>query len=419
MSVPHSAFSLTALSILAFTGFKLTNGAPGPAPTPVPVLVEAPAEAEAAVAQTVAPVVERVVSHAIAGGETFGGILSRYGVSGVTAIVSAAAPHKDLTKIRAGQALTFRFTGDQPTSIAYDLDEDNTLIIHLGEDGPQVEREVVAYDVGLETRVLELDSSLWAAAMAAGLRPADIVELARVFEYEVDFNTELRAGARLVLVGDGLFEDGAFVKLGDLRAVQLENDGKTYTALHHEHADGEEGWYHPDGTATKRAFLRSPLAFSRVTSGFNPKRYHPILKKARPHNGTDFGAATGTPVRAVADGRVVLSGRNGGYGNQVKLDHAGPYVTSYSHLHRLKVKNGQRVKQGDIIGTVGSTGQSTGPHLHFEMLINGKPVNAMKIDLPTSLPLPAAERGHFEATRTAWLPVLEAVAAPAVAEVEG
>ena len=373
---------------------------------------------EAALVQAAAPVVERVVNHRIAGGETFGGILARYGVTGVTGIVAAAAPHKDLTSIRAGQELTFHFDGDQPTRITYALDEDRTLVIHLDTGTPQAQVDEVAYDVGLETRVLTLDSSLWASATAAGLRPADIVELARIFEYEVDFNTELRAGAKLVLVGDGLFSDGAFVKLGDLRAVQLENDGRTYTALHHAHADGEDGWYHPDGTATKRAFLRSPLAFSRVTSGFNPKRYHPILKKRRPHNGTDFGASQGTPVRAVADGRVVLSGRNGGYGNQVKLDHAGPYTTSYSHLHRLKVKNGQRVKQGDVIGTVGATGLATGPHLHFEMRVNGKPVNAMKVDLPTALPLPAAERGYFIATRTAWLPVLEAAASPAVAALE-
>lgn len=419
MSVTRSALTLTSLGVIAFTGFKLAHQSGAvPEPTQVPVLVEALADAELAVVQAAAPTVERVIEHEIRSGETFGGILSRYGVTGVMSIVEAAAEHKDLTSIRAGQTLTFRFDGDDPTSIAYSLDEDRTLIVHLDDDAPRASLDEVVYDVGLETRVLNLDSSLWAAAMAAGLRPRDIVELARIFEYEVDFNTELRAGARLILVGDGLFESGAFVKLGELRAVQLENDGRTHTALHHEHSDGHSGWYHPDGSATKRAFLRSPLAFSKVTSGFNPKRYHPVLKKRRPHNGTDFGASTGTPVRAVADGRVVLAGRNGGYGNQVKLDHAGPYATSYSHLSKVRVKNGTRVKQGDIIGLVGSTGMSTGPHLHYEMRVNGKPVNAMKVDLPTALPLPSAERGHFEATRTAWIPLLESTAAPAIAEAE-
>ena len=419
MSVTRSALTFSALGVIAFTSFKLAHQAGGmPQPTPIPVTVEAPAEAQIAVVQAEPAPVERVVEHVISSGETFGGILSRYGVTGVTAIVEAAADHKDLTRIRAGQALTFRYDGESPKSIAYALDEDRTLLIHLTGSAPTVSLEEVTYEVGLETRVLSLDSSLWAAAMSAGLRPADIVELARIFEYEVDFNTELRAGARLILVGDGLFKAGEFVKLGDLRAVQLENDGKTYTALHHVHSDGDDGWYHPDGSATKRAFLRSPLAFSRVTSGFNPKRYHPVLKKRRPHNGTDFGAKTGTPVRAVADGRVVHAGRNGGYGNHVKLDHPGPYTTSYSHLSKIKVRNGARVKQGDIIGLVGSTGMSTGPHLHYEMRVNGKPVKAMKVDLPTALPLPANERGHFEATRTAWLPVLEAAAAPAVAEAD-
>ncbi len=420
MSVGRSAFSLAALSVIAFTGFKLYHSsATDLGPTPVPVLVEvlevSDAEAISAVAAA-APAVSRTVVHTIASGETFGGILNRYGVGRVTAIVEAAAPIKDLTRIRAGQTLTFAFLDDAIRSIAYPLDEDRTLTIRLDTEAPTVELDEVAYDVGLETRTLELDSSLWAAAMSAGLRPADIVELARIFEYEVDFNTELRAGARLTLVGDGLYQEGSFVKLGELRAVRLENDGRSYTALHHAHADGEDGWYHPDGTATKRAFLRSPLAFSRVTSGFNPRRYHPILKKRRPHNGTDFGAPTGTPVRAVADGVVQLSGNNGGYGRQVQIDHPGPTMTSYSHLSRLKVKRGQRVKQGQVIGTVGSTGLATGPHLHFEMHVNGRPVNAMRVDLPTALPLPDSEQGRYEATLEAWLPVLEQAAAPAVAE---
>jgi murein DD-endopeptidase MepM/ murein hydrolase activator NlpD len=428
MSVARSAFSLTALSVLAFTGFKLSHTPPGSLDPPTdpstdPSTMAAPLSEPATPmatrgVQQPAPVLERVVKHTILKGETFGGILSRYGIPGVTSIVQIAAPHKDLTQIRAGQVLTFRFEEETPASITYALDEDRTLVISLSPEGPSAELDEVRYEVGLETRILHLDSSLWAAAMAAGLRPADIAHLAEIFEYEVDFNTELRAGARLVLVGDGLYNDGQFVRLGDLRAVQLENDGHTYSALRHEHSDGDVGWYHPDGTASKRAFLRSPLAFSRVTSGFDPRRYHPILKKTRPHNGTDFGARTGTPVRAVSDGRVVLAGRNGGYGNQVKLDHAGPYTTSYSHLQKLKVRNGQRVKQGDIIGTVGSTGLATGPHLHFEMRINGKPVNALKVDLPTSVPLPASERARFEQTRTAWLPMLEAAAAPAVAGIE-
>ncbi len=419
MSVARSAFSLTALSVLAFTGFKLYHAsATSSEPAPVPALVEAQETEETAIAEAIDPVVRKVVNHTIASGETFGGILSRYGIQNVTSIVEAASPHKDLTHIRAGQILAFLFEDESATSISYALDEDRTLVIYLDDGTPRVELDQVAYDVGLEIRVMELEGSLWATAVNAGLRAADIVQLARIFDYEVDFNSELRAGARLIVVGDALFEEGKFIRFSAFRAVQLENHGNTTSALNHAHSDGEEGWYHVDGTAMKRAFLRSPLAFSRVTSGFNPRRYHPILKKARPHNGTDFGAKTGTLVRAVADGRVTLAGRNGGYGNQVKLDHPGPYNTSYSHLHRVKVRNGQKVRQGDIIGTVGSTGLATGAHLHYELRVNGKPVDAMRFKLPTALTLPASERGRFESTRNSWLPVLETAASPVVAEVE-
>ena len=162
----------------------------------------------------------------------------------------------------------------------------------------------------------------------------------------------------------------------------------------------------------RRPFLRSPLEFSRVTSSFNPKRFHPVLKTRRPHNGTDFGAPTGTPVRAVASGKVTYAGRNGGHGNFVKLNHDGPYETSYSHLSRIKVKNGQQVRQGQIIGLVGSTGMSTGPHLHYQMWKNGKYVDAMKVPLPRSTPLNRALMAEFKQSVERFVPMLDAVPQP-------
>ncbi|MCB9793254.1 MAG: peptidoglycan DD-metalloendopeptidase family protein [Alphaproteobacteria bacterium] len=352
------------------------------------------------------------VTHTIRSGEVMGVLLPRYGVADVAAVLAAAKPHADLTRIRVGQQLILRFRKnvEHAIGVAYPIDEDRTLFIDLSGDAPTAEVIEKHYEDVLNTRHLRLSSTLWDAALAAGLRPGDVMRLAGIFQWELDFNTELREGATFTIVGDDLYADGEFARPGEFHAVRLLNDGKEYTAIRYVRADGTEGWYHPDGKASKKAFLRSPLEFGRVTSSFNRKRFHPILKKARPHLGTDFGAATGTPVRAVGDGVVVIAGKSGGHGNRVKIDHAGPYDTSYSHLSKIKVKNGQHVRQGDIIGLVGSTGMSTGPHLHYEVTVNGRHTDAMTVKFPTSEPLPASEMEAFAAVRDKWLPLLDAAA---------
>ena len=241
---------------------------------------------------------------------------------------------------------------------------------------------MIQYETREAIRDFTVQSTLWGAATKQGLRASDIMQLAAVFEFDVDFNTELRAGATVRMVVEELYNDGRFAKLGTPLAVKLHNNGEDYLALHHTDASGDAGYFDPNGVARKKAFLRSPLPFSRVTSGFNPRRFHPVLKTRRPHNGTDFGAPIGTPIRASGSGKVVYAGRNGGHGNFVKIDHPGPYASSYSHMHKIRVKNGQKVKQGQIIGTVGTTGMSTGPHLHYQFWKHGKFVDPMKVKLP-------------------------------------
>ena len=388
---------------LALGGVALAMSGPNAAePAPVEPVVEAAPEPPP-------PPRFTDVVHTISRGETLGAILPRYGVTSIQAVVDAASEHTDLTNIRAGRDLIFTFERDVEDAVAlrYQLDEDTTLVLDLSAPEPVASLDVVEYVERTGSRSLVVDGSLWNAAIDAGLRPPDIVRLAEVFQWEVDFNTELRAGARFTLVGQELHNSGEFVKLGDLHAVRLENDGETYTAVQYEQSDGTLGWYHPDGTASKRPFLRSPLEYSRVSSKFNLKRFHPVLKSARPHYGTDFAAGTGTPVRATGDGKVVHASKNGGHGNYVKLDHAGPYTTSYSHLSKIAVKNGAQVKQGDVIGYVGSTGLSTGPHLHYEFRVNGKAVDAMKVDLPNVEPLPQGEMAGFAQVRDRWLPHLD------------
>ena len=271
-----------------------------------------------------------------------------------------------------------------------------------------VSRQVpVPYRVEAMAAAVTVTSSLWAAATRVGFSPPQIENLARIFEYDVDFNTELAEGARFRMVLDRLTADDGAQRVGDIRAAILDNGSKTYTAIRYRLSDGSIGWYAPDGTARKKAFLRSPLEFSRVTSGFTTGRYHPVLHKMRAHKGVDLAAPSGTPIRAASDGTVSRAGWAGGHGNHVELKHAGGYATGYSHMSKIAVKAGGSVRQGQVIGYVGSTGLSTGPHLHYEFILNGVHKDPMKSIVPIAQPLPEAEKGAFFAIRDAVLPTLE------------
>lgn len=351
----------------------------------------------------------REQAYRIANGDTAGALLRRFGAP-VDAVLSAAKPYYDLTRLRMGRELqlTWHDPDPEPVLLRYPVDEDRTLVLSREGELWTGRMDVVTYEAKPATREVVVKTSLWQAAIEAGLRPSDIAALAEVFEYDVDFNTEIRPGARARIAVDELWADGKVAKLGPPHAALFENGGKTYIAVRFQRADGSWGYYDKDGLSRKKAFLRSPLAFSKVTSGFSLSRYHPVLKKSRPHFGVDFGAPTGTPVRAIGDGVVVTAGKSGGHGNFVKVDHEGPYASSYSHLSKISVKNGQKIRQGQLIGEVGSTGLATGPHLHFQFWVNDRYVNPLSLELPRTEPLPAAEMSAFEETRDRWMSMLNA-----------
>lgn len=359
-------------------------------------------------------VAKRTVVHPIAAGDSFGGLMTQYGIDRANEVIAQAKPHFDVSKIQAGHHLRIEFMGDTLTRLSYEIDPDRTLQIDFADQQLNVEVQELKWIPQIQRKELHLTSSLWASAIGAGFKPADIVTLAQIFEYDIDFASELRKGAKFTIVMDELHrEDGERVKPGTFHAVRLTNSGKEYTAIRYESKKGHTGWYHPDGKATARPFLRSPLEFTRVTSRFG------VNRKTHYHGGVDMGAKTGTPIRAAGDGVVVIAGRRGAYGKHVKLSHAryGKYHTSYSHLSKIKVKNGQHVKQGQIIGLVGSTGRSTGPHLHYEFHIRGKRVNPMTVKLPGSKSLPKSEQAAFKHVAAKWLPQLDAIdSEPAVTD---
>jgi murein DD-endopeptidase MepM/ murein hydrolase activator NlpD len=340
----------------------------------------------------------KTVEHTIRQGETASEALTAMHAP-TEALLKAAGT--SLNRVGVGDVLALDYVSGEKKPFRLRFSNGGSVIRAIEWTGSEYQARIypIPYTVEPLAISLQIESSLWAAGEAAGLSPAQIMSLARIFETEVDFNTELVEGAVFRLVADKLTDEQGKVRYSAIRGARLINGNKSWSFIRFTSKDGKTDWYAPDGEGRKRPFLRSPLEFSRVTSGFSKGRYHPLLKEKRPHYGVDLGAPTGTPIRAVADGVVVVSGRHGGHGNYVEVKHSGPYGTSYSHLSAILVRKGQKVKQGDVIGRVGSTGLSTGPHLHYQMTINGKYVDPMKTVLPMTGGLSVEDKAAFHQVR--------------------
>ena len=247
---------------------------------------------------------------------------------------------------------------------------------------------------------LTIESSLFLAGMEAKLSDGMIMELAGIFGGVIDFALDPRVGDTIHVIYEELMLDGSRFGDGPILATSFTNRGETFEAYRYTDLEGDTSYYNESGVSMRKAFLRAPLDFTRVSSNFNPNRLHPIYKTQRPHRGTDYAAPRGTPVYAAGDGRVVEAGYTRPNGNYIFIQHGEQFVTHYLHLHRLKVKKGTKVKQGQVIGTVGSTGAATGPHLHYEFLVNGVHRNPRKVHkiLPKARSLPKAEIPRYLAS---------------------
>jgi murein DD-endopeptidase MepM/ murein hydrolase activator NlpD len=242
----------------------------------------------------------------------------------------------------------------------------------------------------------EIRSSLFAATDAAGLSDNVAIQLADVFAGDIDFHRDLRRGDKFTVIYEMFYHEGRAIKSGRLLAAEFINQGKSFRTVWFQDAEGKGGYYTPEGKNLRKAFLRSPLEFSRISAGF-AMRFHPILQQWRAHKGVDYAAPAGTHVKATADGTVEFIGRQSGYGNVVMLKHQGGFGTYYAHLSRFAggLRKGARVHQGDVIGHVGQTGWATGPHLHYEFRVNNEVRNPLKVALPAAQPVPAQQLAAF------------------------
>lgn len=255
--------------------------------------------------------------------------------------------------------------------------------------------------VPLETRVLmksaEIKSSLFGAADAANIPDSVAMQLTDIFSSDIDFHRDLQKGDKFTVVYESFYNKGELIKTGRVLAAEFVNDGKSHRAVYFQDHEGRGGYYTPEGKNLRKAFLRSPLEFSRITSGFTGARFHPVLKEWRAHKGVDYGAPIGTRVKAVAEGTVAFIGKQGGYGNLIVLQHQGQYSTAYGHLSAFSknLRKGSKVSQGDIVGYVGKTGLATGPHLHYEFRVAGVQRNPLSIAMPNAFPVAAQYKADF------------------------
>lgn len=305
-----------------------------------------------------------------------------------------------LRKIYPGQTIGFLASSEGKLQSVRHVESPLKQTIYTNESG-QYTSQLVTRDTEPRTKTvgMTIESSLFLAGDDAGLSAGIIMELASILGGVIDFALDPRVGDDIQIVYQENFLDGQKFSDGPILAASFNNNGRLVEAFRYTDSQGDIGYFDADGVSMRKAFLRAPLDFTRVSSSFNPNRLHPIYKTKRPHRGTDYAAPRGTPVYAAGDGRVVEAGYSRANGNYVFIQHGEGFKTHYLHLNRKRVKRGERVKQGQVIGTVGSTGAATGPHLHYEFLVNGvhrNPRTVHKI-LPKAKSLPNNELNRFRA----------------------
>ena len=369
--------ALAVAIVLVVAAVRAIVGAGGSPALPAPE----PGEALEAPEPEPALIEEKIL---ILPGASLADLLGRRGFEGreVHRLRETVKPVYDLSRIRAGQELRLTSLPEGPwVALEYDIDASRYLVVTNGKDA--IEAEIKAYPFEIRAAFIHgvIEDSLIAALNRAGEEDAlalDLVE--RCFGWDIDFNTDLRRGDSFRIVFEKKFLNGRFTGYRDILAAEFVNTGSTYRAFRFTYPDtGASDYFDENGGSRRKDFLRSPIKFARITSRFSSRRFHPIHKIYRPHYGVDYAAPVGTPIQATADGEVLFAGRDGGAGNMVRLRHKNHYETAYLHLSRFgpRVRKGAQVKGGDIVGYVGSSGDSTGPHLDYRIYHYGKPVNPL------------------------------------------
>jgi murein DD-endopeptidase MepM/ murein hydrolase activator NlpD len=404
------ASCVVAGAILSAVGTQLQNPLQDPAVATATPAIAAPAPI------VEAPAPFEFVAITIGRNDTLDQIFRgmEFRLSDLAELRSLPDVRKSLDMIRPGDVIQLTHLDGEIKSLTRRISETATLSVTRAAEG--FSANIVENPLETEERMMRgsVDSSLYVAVNSAGGTDRLAVELADVFKYDIDFVNQVRPGDSFVVAHERAFQDGEFVRDGDILAAEFVNSGKTYRAVRYVGPNGRADYYTPDGRPVKKAFLRYPVDYARISSGFSLARRHPVLNRVRAHKGIDFAAPTGTPIKAAGAGRIVSRGRNGGYGNVVVLAHKSGISTLYGHMSRFAKgqKVGDRVSQGQVIGYVGMTGLASGPHVHYEYRVNGVHKNPARVTMPKADPIPESLMADFKAQTAPLLARLEPPAAP-------
>lgn len=346
----------------------------------------------------------------VSSGETAGAILQDWLSQGeIQAVSDASKDIFSLNRLRMGNPYTVTSTSEGFTSFEYEIDSEQKLIVTKKGDGFEAKLENIPYTLMLERVEGSIESSLFQAVADAGEGPILAIALADIFAWEINFIRDLRVGDSFTIMVEKRFREGEFTGYGKIYAATFTNQGTMYEAFLFQDSLGTPHYFNSKGESIKRAFLKAPLSFTRISSNYTNSRLHPVLQVWRAHPAIDYAAPTGTPVKAVGSGVVTFSGWGNGAGNYVALRHSNGYETMYLHLSRIArtAKKGNKISQGEIIGYVGSTGVSTGPHLDFRMKKDGSYVNPLKILSPRSEPVTQKDMAAFQRHTLLWREYIE------------
>lgn len=389
---------------------SLSNQPPSTKTTKQPVEEPLPQSEQPSV-QTAPEITEKRQDFKVRSGDTLTSIFKRAGLTNRDAfLVSDAVKGTDtLKRIYPGQTIRFVIEKGQFKKLQHIRNQLESSLVTATDQGYDVESITKQPEISPRFAEGSIDNSLFYDASQAGLSDKMIMELAAVFGWDIDFVLDLRQGDRFNLVYEEKYLDGKLIGEGNILSAQFINRGETYTAVRYTDSQGDSSYYTPEGDSMRKAFLRSPVSFARISSSFKNRRKHPVLGLTRAHKGTDYAARTGTPIKAAGDGKIIWRGTKGGYGKAVIVQHGGNITTLYGHMnnYRRGQKSGSRVSQGDVIGYVGQTGLASGPHLHYEFRLNGVHKNPQTVKLPHAAPIAKAEKENFFAAAKESLAQLE------------
>jgi murein DD-endopeptidase MepM/ murein hydrolase activator NlpD len=336
-------------------------------------------------------------------GETFAHIFKKYGLDmrDLFQLREASAAVHRLRNLYPGQAYKIIVDGrNQVESLVYSIDEDNLLHVTRGETGFEAQKVPVEYEKHVQYMGGLIKDNLISSLGEDREKVKIAFQLSDIFAWDIDFTSNLREGDTYKILVEGYYQDGELKKYGNILSAEFVNQGKTFRAYRYEIA-GHADYFDEDGNSVRKAFLKAPLNFRRISSTFSRSRFHPVLRICRPHHGLDYAAPAGTPVSAVGEGVVEYAGYRGQYGKLVIIKHANGWRTYYGHMSNItkSMRRGKQIHQGQVIGRVGSTGLATGPHLHYELRINNRPVNPLSVKMPRGESIPANLLAEFKTFR--------------------